>query len=186
MSEHYIEVELREIRIMKNAGEPLFPIVLVEKDGKRAVQIFIGPFELSVLDSTLDGHVSPRPMTHDLIFNILDDLGATLRRVLVVKLEGNTFYGALEIQERDGTIVRVDARPSDSIILATKRNIPIFVEEQVFAATGNLTVENEDDLEPDDVPPEEDEPLEFEDLGEQADEPDFGNEGFDDEEEEDK
>ncbi len=89
---------------------------------------------------------------------------------------------ALEIQERDGTIVRVDARPSDSIILATKRNIPIFVEEQVFAATGNLTVENEDELEPDDVPPEEDEPLEFDDLGEQADEPDFGNEGFDDEE----
>jgi hypothetical protein len=70
---------------------------------------------------------------------VVDGVGATLQRVLVVKLEKDTFYGALELQTSAGKVVRVDSRPSDSIVLATRRSVPIFVEEQVLREVSRNT-----------------------------------------------
>lgn len=141
MSEHYIEVELREIHL---AEDPLRAqiIVLAEKEGERSFPIYIGMHEALALEMAARREKAPRPLTHDLILNVLEGVGAELVRVLVVKLERDTYYGALEVRTADGETVRIDARPSDSIVLATKCQVPIFVEEKVLNEVG--VVENSD------------------------------------------
>lgn len=84
------------------------------------------------MDQAVRGIPTPRPMTHDLIYNLLDAMGARLHRVLVDALLDDTFHGKLVVQTADGREVRVDTRPSDAIVLACKRDIPIFVAEEVL------------------------------------------------------
>ena len=131
MAENFVQVELREYQIVDDMSHTQV-IILGEVDGPRAFPIFIGFNEAAALDFAVGGGVAPRPMTHDLILNVIRDLGAVLERVLVVKLEKDTFYGALELRTADGRIVRVDSRPSDAIVLATKKRAPIYVAEQVL------------------------------------------------------
>lgn len=135
MAETYIEAELREIRISEDPR--LMPnILLGEKDGARLLPIYIGPYEAAAMDLAVRGQRPQRPMTHDLLVETVRALGGTLLRVLVVKLEQNTFFGALEVRRADGEIVHIDARPSDAIVIAAKESAPIFVEEQVFEEVG--------------------------------------------------
>lgn len=131
MSENYIEMELREIQIVEDLSRSQI-IVLGEKEGSRMFPIFIGFQEAMAMDLAARGERTPRPLTHDLILNVLDGVRAKLERVLVVKLEQDTFYGALEISTGNGAVVRIDSRPSDAIVLATRRHAPIFVEERVL------------------------------------------------------
>ncbi|MGC8741885.1 MAG: bifunctional nuclease family protein [Candidatus Sumerlaeaceae bacterium] len=144
MNEDFRRVELREIHILQDPTSPQV-IVLAETEGPRSFPIFIGANEAAMLDMAVRGHTSPRPLTHDLILNVLEGLGAQLLRVLVTKLENDTFYGALEVQSADGSIVRIDARPSDSIILATKCQVPILVAERVLDEVGVIAGDEEDD-----------------------------------------
>lgn len=165
MSEHFIEMELREIYLAEDPAHSQV-IVLAEKEGSRSFPIFIGLPEALALDMAARHERAPRPLTHDLILNVLAGLRAQLVRVLVVKLEHNTFYGALELRTAAGETVRIDARPSDSIVLATKCGVPIFVAEQVLLEVGRAAEEEEDDEasfedeeeEPDDEDEEPDEP----------------------------
>ena len=143
MSENFIEMELREIQIVEDMSRTQV-IVLGEKEGRRAFPIFIGLTEAVVMDLAARGEHAPRPLTHDLVLNVITGLGATLERVLVTKLENDTFYGALELRLSDGTTERIDSRASDAIILATKVQAGIFVEEQVLdIAEGILELEEE-------------------------------------------
>ncbi len=136
MPENFILMELREIQTSDDPRDhPI--IVLGEKDGTREFPIFIGPVEARALEDAVLGeprlaeHLR-RPMTHDLILNCIDGLGGTLERVLVTKLEKSTFIGAIELRNAAGIHVRVDSRPSDAMIVAMKRQVPIYVEEQVL------------------------------------------------------
>lgn len=149
MAENYVEMELREI-CLRNDPPPA--IELGEVDGSRTFQIFIGYNEALAMDFTVTGkRPPPRPMTHDLILNVVEGLGASLLRVLVVKLEENTFFGALELQTSDGSVKRIDSRPSDAIVLAMKRHVPIYVEENVLREVQR----NEDQFtDPEDEEPE--------------------------------
>lgn len=131
MSENFIEAELREIQIVEDFTTSQI-IVLAEKDGNRAFPIFIGLPEAMALDLAVRGEQTPRPLTHDLVLNTIDATGGRLLRVLVLKLEAETFFGALEIMTAAGDTVRVDSRPSDAIVISAKRNVPIFIEENVF------------------------------------------------------
>jgi uncharacterized protein len=131
MAENYIEMELREIQIVEDLSRSQI-IVLGEIDGDRMFPIYIGFQEAMAMDLAARGEKTPRPLTHDLILNVLDGVNAKLERVLVVKLEHDTFFGALEVNTGDGSTVRIDSRPSDAIVLATKRRAPIFVEEKVL------------------------------------------------------
>ncbi|MCX7717377.1 MAG: bifunctional nuclease family protein [Candidatus Sumerlaeaceae bacterium] len=131
MAENFVRVELREYQIVDDMSHTQV-IILGEVDGPRSFPIFIGFNEAVALDFAVGGGVAPRPMTHDLVLNVIRDLGAVLERALVVKLEKDTFYGALELRTADGRIVRVDSRPSDAIVIATKKRAPIYVEEQVL------------------------------------------------------
>ena len=131
MNEDYVEMELREIQMVEDLTRSQV-IVLEEKDGTRAFPIFIGLHEAMAMDLAARGQQTPRPLTHDLVLNVLHGLGGRLVRALVVKLEHDTFYGALEVVSESGNVVRIDSRPSDAIVIATKCRAPIYVEEQVL------------------------------------------------------
>jgi uncharacterized protein len=131
MPEKLIEMELREIQMIEDFSRSQI-IVLAEKEGERAFPIFIGLHEAMAMDLAARQEKTPRPLTHDLIMNVIDGLGAKLVRAMVVKLEHDTFLGAIELETAAGGLVRIDSRPSDAIVLATKRRAPIFVEEQVL------------------------------------------------------
>lgn len=132
MTENFVEMELREIQIVEDFSRSQI-IVLGEKEGERAFPIFIGLNEAMAMDLAARGERTPRPLTHDLVLNVVRGVGATLERVLVLKLENDTFYGALELRTADGGTVRIDSRPSDAIVLATKVHAAIFVEEKVLS-----------------------------------------------------
>lgn len=126
-----VEMELREIQMKDDAiGSQI--IVLGEKNGEREFPIFIGYAEALALDLALHGYKNIRPMTHDLIYNVIDGMGGEMTQVLVDDLRQDTFFGKLVIRTSQGTIEVIDSRPSDAIVLATKRQLPIFVAEHVL------------------------------------------------------
>ena len=128
-----IEMNLIEIQITGEAGPQI--IILQEKEGTRHFPIFIGNYEVAILDATVRGIEVERPLTHDLILNVVDGLEGKLTGVVVDELRGNTFIGKLLVKNGSGEVVRVDTRPSDAIILAVKRRVPIYVEDEVLQAT---------------------------------------------------
>lgn len=123
-------------------------IILSEKGGDRTFPIFIGFFEASAMELSVKGYQTPRPMTHDLIFNILDSLNLRLVRILIDELRNDTFFGKLVIRKEDEQEFLVDSRPSDAIVLASKRNIPIFVEEDVLNQVTRAADQEKEDQEP--------------------------------------
>jgi hypothetical protein len=126
-----VEMELREIQIVDDPARHQV-VVLGEKNGSRAFPIYIGLFEASAMDLAVHGQKAPRPMTHDLILNVLESVGAQLLEIRVDELRNETFFGKLVVQKEDGEVVLVDSRPSDALILAAKGNLPVFVEDSVL------------------------------------------------------
>jgi len=127
-----IEMILHKIRIDEKSEEQM--IALKEKNGERLLPIIIGTSEVAAIKRNLSGVQPPRPMTHDLLSDIITNLGAKLESVIIDKIESNTFYAKMILQPvgaRQKSIA-VDARPSDSIALAVRLEAPIFVEEKVF------------------------------------------------------
>ena len=125
-----VEVELNKIIIDEKRAEQL--ILLKEKKGRRVLPIVIGIAEASSIRLKLSGFTPPRPLTHDLLKDVFESLGATLERVVIDDLNEGTFYAKLHFKTKDGRKVIVDARPSDSIALAVRTGSSIFVEEEVL------------------------------------------------------
>ena len=125
-----VEMEVSKIRIDERRGEQV--IVLKERGGTRFLPIIIGISEVTAIKMKISGIQPPRPLTHDLLKNTIAELGATLQRIIITKLEFNTFFATLVLQSRDGTLHEVDARPSDSIAVALRADAPIFVAEDVL------------------------------------------------------
>jgi bifunctional DNase/RNase len=126
-----VEMELREIQFF-DVEVPWQRVLLQEKDGPREFPIYIGDNEAAFLEMAVKHKGIARPLTHDLITNLIRDLGGELLRVLVDDLREETFFGKLVIRAGDGREVLVDSRPSDAIILAVKSSAPIFVEDHVL------------------------------------------------------
>ncbi len=124
-----VEMELTKIIIREKVNQQY--IFLREKDGQRTFPIVIGFFEADVINRKVRDIKTPRPMTHDLLLGVIDQMGGTLARVMVSDLSSNTFYARLLI-ERDGESIEVDSRPSDAIALAVHVGCPIFVAEKVL------------------------------------------------------
>ncbi len=124
-----IEVSLNKIILHENKHDQI--IVLKEKNGARQLPIVIGVSEAAAIKMKVSNIDPPRPLTHDLLNSIVQALGARLDRMIISRLESNTFFARLIFQQ-NGTSVEVDARPSDSIALALRSGSPIFVEEEVF------------------------------------------------------
>ena len=130
----YVEVELAKIIIRERSPEQY--IYLKEIDGERVFPIVIGIFEAVAINRQIKGEIPERPMTHDLLSGVLDELDARLDRILVTDLRGDTFHANLMLQT-DGKTVIVDSRPSDAVALAVRQDARMFVSETVFDQVDN-------------------------------------------------
>jgi bifunctional DNase/RNase len=124
-----IPMELRRIIISEVDDQQI--IVLRETEGERSFPIVIGLFEASSIDRRVKGIPSPRPLTHDLITNIIELMGGELQDVMINELKDHTYYALLRIRH-EGELLEVDCRPSDAIALAVTAKIPIYVNEDVL------------------------------------------------------
>jgi uncharacterized protein len=125
-----IEMELNKIVIDEKRHDQL--IALREKGGSRVLPIVIGLNEASAIKFKISGFNPPRPLTHDLIQAIIDSFEATVDKVIIDRLEENTFHAKLIIKTADGKFKTIDARPSDSIALAVRFHAPILVEDEII------------------------------------------------------
>jgi len=106
-------------------------VVLRDLQDQRALPIWVGVCEASAIALQVENVTTPRPMTHDLLRNVISDLRGRVERVVVTELKDSTFYAVIML-EVQGEMVAVDARPSDAIALALRAKAPIFVEEAVL------------------------------------------------------
>jgi bifunctional DNase/RNase len=106
-------------------------VILRDKEGQRVLPIWVGIFEANAIALQIENVTTPRPMTHDLLRNVIQDLHASVQKIVVCDLQENTFY-ALIYLSLDGGTVAIDARPSDAIALALRTRAPIFVEDAVI------------------------------------------------------
>ena len=125
-----VQMEVSKIRIDERRGEQV--VVLKERGGNRLLPIIIGISEVTAIKMKISGIQPPRPLTHDLLRSAIEQLGGKLTRVIINKLEFNTFFAKLILQTKDGAVEEVDARPSDSIALALRADAPIFVADEVL------------------------------------------------------
>jgi bifunctional DNase/RNase len=126
-----IEMELLGVRLELPANAPV--VLLREQQGERRVlPIYIGPEEARAIALALEGVTTPRPMTHDLLRDVLSAVDVQVMGVTVTELKEQTFYAELELAI-DGRTVRVSSRPSDAVALAVRVDAPIFASEQVLA-----------------------------------------------------
>jgi len=138
-----IPVELSRIVISETSDQQY--IYLKEKEGDRSFPIIIGIFEALEINRKVSEIKSFRPMTHDLIRNILVAVGAELEKIVINDLREGTFFANLYLVQ-DGKELRVDSRPSDAIALASALNVPIFVEEEVMDQVVRPEGQEDDDL----------------------------------------
>ena len=145
-----LEVKVMGIVVDPKASNPV--VVLVDLAGQKALPIWIGVFEAEAISRGLEEVVTLRPMTHDLMKQILDTFQVTVKRVVIHDLKENTFYANLYLSV-DGEELIVDSRPSDAIALAVRVKAPIFVAESVIETTkqmgilaSNLLEEGADEL----------------------------------------
>ena len=122
-------MELSKILITETSDHQI--IVLKEKDGQRSFPIVIGINEAWAIDRAVKGITTPRPLTHDLIHNVIEGLNAGVVKVVINDLKNNTFYAKIVLQG-NSVLVEIYSRPSDAIALAMQKNTPIFVEKKVL------------------------------------------------------
>jgi bifunctional DNase/RNase len=132
-----MEVKVMGIVVDPKASNPV--VILVDLAGKKALPIWIGVFEAEAISRGLEDVVTLRPMTHDLMKQILDTFRVSVDRVIIHDIKDNTFYANLYLRI-DGRELIVDSRPSDAIALAVRVKAPIFVTESVVEATKDLGV----------------------------------------------
>jgi bifunctional DNase/RNase len=113
-------------------------VVLKDPDNKLNLPIWIGPLEAASMATELEGIRPARPMTHDLIRNLLGDLGATVEAVEITELRDNTYYARIEVKTREGRTLQVDSRPSDAISIALRTKSPIYVAKAVLESSSEL------------------------------------------------
>jgi len=124
-----IEMTIKGLMVDPITNMPI--IILRDKDGQKVLPIWVGVFEANAIALQIENVATPRPMTHDLLKNVIQDLEAHVTKVVVSDLKENTFYALIYLQ-RNGQTVTIDARPSDAIALALRTHVPIFVEEMVI------------------------------------------------------
>lgn len=126
-----VQMALARIVIVDGDHEKMSMIVLQEVDGKRSFPILIGIHEAYAIDRRTKGEPMPRPMTHDLVSNVIGGLDSQLEHILINDLRDSTFYAKLCLR-RNGEIIEVDSRPSDAIAVGAGMNVPIYVDESVL------------------------------------------------------
>ena len=124
-----IEMAIKGLMIDQVTSTPI--IVLRDKEGGRILEIWVGVFEANAIAVQIENTASPRPMTHDLLKNVIEDLQGRVERVVVSDVKDGTYYAIIHLSVR-GDAVAIDARPSDAIALALRTKAPVFAEEHVI------------------------------------------------------
>jgi uncharacterized protein len=125
-----IQVDIMGLSTSPSSGGA-YALILKEVNGLRRLPIIIGAFEAQSIALEIEGIKPPRPLTHDLLKNVMDSLGASLTDVFINDLKDGTFYARLSLDSQE-----VDSRPSDAIALAVRYNVPIFVSDKVMDEAG--------------------------------------------------
>src|SRR3712207_1605775 len=124
-------------------------VMLREADNRRLLPIWIGPAEAEAIAMALQGHEPPRPMTHDLLKNVITELGAAVQYISITQLHESTYYARIVV-EINGRRREIDSRSSDAIALGVRCDVPIYVAEAVFDQAG-LTAEDESEAENEEI-----------------------------------
>ena len=140
-----IEVKIRALMMDPNSGTPI--IILKDVNSETMLPIWVGAYEANAIALEIEKIAPPRPMTHDLLRNLIVELGLTVDRVVVTSLRDNTFYAVIEMSGADGESMRLDSRPSDAIALALRADCPIFVDSEVIQASKNSVSDEEQESE---------------------------------------
>jgi uncharacterized protein len=127
---HKVQVEILGLSASPSAGGA-YALLLKEMYGVRRLPIIIGQFEAQSIALEMEGIKPPRPLTHDLLKNIIDNLGGTISEIIIDELKENTFYAKIKLEISSMTN-EVDSRPSDAIALAVRTGSPLFVSEEVM------------------------------------------------------
>ncbi len=124
-----IEMKIRGLMVDPSTQQPI--VILKDVSGNAVLPIWVGLFEASAIALEVEKAATPRPMTHDLLRNMIHGLNATVDRVVVSELKDDTFFAMIWLRQ-GGEVVTVDARPSDALALALRSDCPIFVSEDVL------------------------------------------------------
>lgn len=135
-----IEVKIRALMMDPNSGTPI--IILKDVSSETMLPIWVGAYEANAIALEIEKIAPQRPMTHDLLRNLILEMGAGVERVVITELRDNTFFAVIEMRTFDGTAMMLDSRPSDAIALALRADCPIFVDMEVIRASRN-TVKSE-------------------------------------------
>jgi len=126
-----MEVEMKIRGLMMDPVTNMPIVILRESDSETVLPIWVGVYEANAIALEIEKVSTPRPMTHDLLKNLLIGLETTVRKVVVTELKEDTFYAVIWL-ERGGEIISIDSRPSDAIALALRMDCPIYVEDEVL------------------------------------------------------
>ena len=135
-------MEITGVRVELPTNQPI--VLLKERGGERYLPIWIGAAEAAAIALSLQGVVTPRPMTHDLMQSILEDLQVSVQRIVVTELRDSTFFASIQLQ-RNSDSYEITSRPSDAIALAVRMATPIFAEESVLEEASILIPGDEDE-----------------------------------------
>ncbi len=136
------EMKIRGLLMDPTTNSPI--VLLKDLESEMMLPIWVGPFEANSIASEIEKIAPQRPMTHDLLKNVITELGGYIKRVIVTELKDNTFFAVIEVVV-NGADVFIDSRPSDAIALALRADCPIFVREEVILASHQNQVESIDD-----------------------------------------
>lgn len=137
-----IEVKIRALMMDPNSGTPI--IILKDINSETMLPIWVGAYEANAIALEIEKIAPPRPMTHDLLRNLIVELGLKVDRVVVTSLRDNTFYAVIEMTGDGGEPMRLDSRPSDAIALALRADCPIYVDLEVIQASRSTIATDEE------------------------------------------
>ena len=135
-----VEMTIKGLMVDPITNMPI--IILRDRDGQKVLPIWVGVFEANAIALQIENIQTPRPMTHDLLRNVIQDLHAAVEKIVVCDLKENTFYALIHLQTATGPVA-IDARPSDAIALALRTRAPILVEERVIDNAKSVDFTNE-------------------------------------------
>ncbi len=136
-----IELQLVGVRVELPTNQPI--VLLKEKEGERYLPIWIGPVEATAIALGMQGIETQRPMTHDLMRDLLQGIGISVERIVITELREGTFYAEIQMSQ-NGDSVSVSSRPSDALALAVRMNLTIFADEAVIEEA-SIAVKDEDE-----------------------------------------
>jgi len=130
-----VEMKIRGLMMDPVTNMPI--VILKDLDGNSVLPIWVGVYEANAIALEIEKVTTPRPMTHDLIKNLLMGLGGGVRKVVVSDLQDDTFYAMIWV-ERNGEMIAIDSRPSDALAVALRLDCPIYVEDDVLSSSKNV------------------------------------------------